>query len=577
MTSLSAGDTLYLRGGTYVENITGKNTRPATATAPILVKGYPGERPVIQGLLWLTSPSWWTLDGVNVTWNPANPSTSHMVKMINGRNWTLTNSELWGARSYANLLVVGTVVSEPANWTVSGNCIHDTYASNSTNQDQLIYANTGLTAGSGVIERNLLFNATNGNGVKLGGPNSAGGTANVAVRNNTIYNTSQSMLVSWQSNSNTISGNLLNKVGTNYANLRGYQLTGINNVATDNAGGGAEQLLLNDSGYLGVQNGAGNQFPIDPQFDSVSSCAGFHPSNPIAAAYGRYSGTTPAPDTTPPTTPAGLVTTATSNQVDLAWQSSTDNLGVTGYTVYRGGTKIATVGATTSYSDTTVSPSTTYSYAIDAVDAAGNHSPISSAVSVATPAAASPALFSDGFESGNLSQWTASTGIAVQQQEVSAGSWAARGTSTGSPAYVYKSLSTPVADLYYKGRVKIISQGASNVSFVRFRTSTGTPILSLMRRRDGKVLYYNEVTGKTTVGPSLSAGTWHDVQVHVLVNGTSSQIGVWVDGLQISTLTKTDSLGTTGVGRVYVGEPGSGKTFDFAFDSEVLSSSYISS
>src|SRR5207245_1350507 len=60
------------------------------------------------------------------------------------------------------------------------------------------------------------------------------------------------------------------------------------------------------------------------------------------------------------------------------------NSAVAGYTVYRGGTKIATV--TTTYTDKSVSPSTTYSYTVDAFDPAGNHSAQSSPATVTTPA-----------------------------------------------------------------------------------------------------------------------------------------------------------------------------------------------
>jgi len=52
------------------------------------------------------------------------------------------------------------------------------------------------------------------------------------------------------------------------------------------------------------------------------------------------------------TVPTGLTATAiSSTQINLAWTASTDNVGVTGYRVYRGTTLIATVTAT-SYSDT---------------------------------------------------------------------------------------------------------------------------------------------------------------------------------------------------------------------------------
>jgi len=77
-------------------------------------------------------------------------------------------------------------------------------------------------------------------------------------------------------------------------------------------------------------------------------------------------------DTTAPTVPAGLSATAMStSQVDLSWSASTDNVGVAGYWIYRGGAQIATTFGTT-YSNTGLSPSTSYTYTVAAYDAAGN-------------------------------------------------------------------------------------------------------------------------------------------------------------------------------------------------------------
>ena len=100
---------------------------------------------------------------------------------------------------------------------------------------------------------------------------------------------------------------------------------------------------------------------------------------------------TAPPDITSPAVPQGVSATATSaRQVDVAWQATTDDVGVAGYTLYRTGVPLTTVGgAVTSYADTTVSPSTTYTYTIDAFDAAGNHSAQSDAASATTPAASS--------------------------------------------------------------------------------------------------------------------------------------------------------------------------------------------
>ena len=98
-------------------------------------------------------------------------------------------------------------------------------------------------------------------------------------------------------------------------------------------------------------------------------------------------GTTPPPtDTTPPSTPANLVAAVqSSSQINLSWSASTDNVGVAGYRVFRGGFQIAT-STTTSYSDTGLSPSTNYVYTIAAYDAAGNGSSQSTLVSATTQA-----------------------------------------------------------------------------------------------------------------------------------------------------------------------------------------------
>jgi hypothetical protein len=96
--------------------------------------------------------------------------------------------------------------------------------------------------------------------------------------------------------------------------------------------------------------------------------------------------TTPsAPVTTPATTPTNLVATPiSSSQINLSWNASTASGGVTGYTVYRDGTAIATV-TTTTYGSTGLSANTSYSYDVVALSAAGN-SKASTTVSATTKA-----------------------------------------------------------------------------------------------------------------------------------------------------------------------------------------------
>ena len=96
-------------------------------------------------------------------------------------------------------------------------------------------------------------------------------------------------------------------------------------------------------------------------------------------------------DRSAPTKPTGLVATSvSSSQVGLAWNKSTDNVGVVGYYVYRGTVRRTTT--TTSYLDTGLAASTSYTYSVAAFDRAGNVSARSSPVTVTTKTAGLPPL-----------------------------------------------------------------------------------------------------------------------------------------------------------------------------------------
>lgn len=103
----------------------------------------------------------------------------------------------------------------------------------------------------------------------------------------------------------------------------------------------------------------------------------------VALAAGTATG-----DKTAPSVPTGVTATAdSSTSATVAWSASTDNVGVTGYDVYRDGTKVKTLaGSATTFQDTALAASTTYTYTVDAFDAAGNTSAPSSGAPVTTPA-----------------------------------------------------------------------------------------------------------------------------------------------------------------------------------------------
>jgi acid phosphatase type 7 len=152
------------------------------------------------------------------------------------------------------------------------------------------------------------------------------------------------------------------------------------------------------SGYKVYRNGAFLANATSTSYADTTTQAGttysyavyaYDAAGNVSPASNMATVTTPSvTDTQPPSTPSGLVATAaTASQVNLAWNTATDDVGVAGYTVYRNGAAIATTSgpSATTYSDTTVSPSTTYTYTVDAFDAAGNHSPQSASALVTTP------------------------------------------------------------------------------------------------------------------------------------------------------------------------------------------------
>lgn len=114
-------------------------------------------------------------------------------------------------------------------------------------------------------------------------------------------------------------------------------------------------------------------------------------------------GGTPA-DNQAPTVPTNVTATAvSSSRIDISWTTSTDNVGVSYYQVYRNGQPAGTPGGQDNnyWWDDNLNPGTTYNYTVAACDAAGNCSaPSSPTASATTPPAASPSSTSIVLASG---------------------------------------------------------------------------------------------------------------------------------------------------------------------------------
>jgi chitodextrinase len=127
-------------------------------------------------------------------------------------------------------------------------------------------------------------------------------------------------------------------------------------------------------------------------------------------------GTPPPPDTTAPSAPGGLAkTSSTPTTIGLSWSPSTDNVGVTGYGLYRNGSAAGSSSGTTA-SIAGLACGTSYTLAVDAYDAAGNRSGKSSitastsACTDSTPPTAPSGLAQSGSTQTSVTlSWNAST------------------------------------------------------------------------------------------------------------------------------------------------------------------------
>jgi methionine-rich copper-binding protein CopC len=114
--------------------------------------------------------------------------------------------------------------------------------------------------------------------------------------------------------------------------------------------------------------------------------------NANTVSQGRISGVlTTSVDSQAPSVPTGLNAQAVnSNQINVSWNTASDNVGVVGYKVYRNGVLVSQPSGAnnTFWSNYSLFPSVAYSYTVSACDAANNCSLQSPSVSATTPNAA---------------------------------------------------------------------------------------------------------------------------------------------------------------------------------------------
>lgn len=283
-----AGQVLYVRGGDYREDLRSIVLHEGRPDDRILVQAYPGERPVVHGLVWLRQPSYWTIDGLNVTWDASilNPSP-HMVKVTGGVGWTWQNGEIWGAVGVANVLIDGGENDEPADWSFTGNCVHDLALAPGVNRGSNMTIGDMVAAGPGTIERNVLFGVETGRNLTFGYQRAgdSGGPTDILVRYNTLYDSSSALRLAGDTSGVRIERNIFAGVRSRIL-IRAGTLQGGGVKVQQNLGVGLRQFFL--EGHTGElsPNRFGNNLVDAVDFDDVTSCAGFTSTDSVTLPYG---------------------------------------------------------------------------------------------------------------------------------------------------------------------------------------------------------------------------------------------------------------------------------------------------
>ncbi len=147
-----------------------------------------------------------------------------------------------------------------------------------------------------------------------------------------------------------------------------------------NAEDPVSQIEINRNAYHGLTANSFSQGNRNPFIDNPAFATQIWGGPQAEDLFGG----TNTSDTEAPSTPNNLIASnITATSVDLSWNASSDNIGVTGYDIYSNGTFYVSVN-TNSYSATDLTASTLYNFTVRAKDAAGNSSSSSASAIITT-------------------------------------------------------------------------------------------------------------------------------------------------------------------------------------------------
>jgi hypothetical protein len=212
--------------------------------------------------------------------------------------------------------------------------------------------------------------------------------------------------------------------------------------------------------------------------------------------------------------------------------------------------------------DPGLTPGTSHTYTVDAIDSLNNPSLMSgTSASILVSGGPPPAIFADDFSSGDFSSWDSVTRLTIDGALGSPAAPSARANVTNQSAFAYRDLASPTMTACLSLNVNVAS--GTGVDLFRLRSAGNGAVIKVFVHANGTLQIRSDFAG-TTRNSNVQVGSgWHSIELCGTV-GTTTTWDLIRDGVVIVNDWQADT-GTAGVARVQIGDSAA-KTFVANFD-----------